>query len=84
LKAHGLERFFTHGTGHGVGLEVHEMPTIGQHSRDVLQAGMVITIEPGVYLPKVGGVRIEDLFWLTEKGTELLSHAPNPPKLLSV
>ncbi len=84
LKAHGLERFFTHGTGHGVGLEVHEMPAIGQHSRDVLQAGMVITMEPGIYLPKVGGVRIEDLLWLTEKGTELLSHAPNPPKLLSV
>lgn len=84
LKAHGLERFFTHGTGHGVGLEVHEMPAIGQHSRDVLQAGMVVTMEPGVYLPKVGGVRIEDLLWLTEKGAELLSHALNPPKLLSV
>lgn len=84
LKAHGLERFFTHGTGHGVGLEVHEMPAIGQHSRDILRSGMVVTIEPGVYLPKIGGVRIEDLLWLTEEGAKLLSHAPNPPKLLSI
>lgn len=84
IKEHGLDKFFTHGTGHGVGLEVHETPALGRQSKDTLKAGMVVTVEPGIYVPNFGGVRIEDLVWLTGDGVEPLSRAPNPPKILSV
>ena len=83
LRERGLADAFRHGTGHGLGLEVHEAPRIASAERlrapgaDVaLAAGMVVTIEPGVYLPGVGGVRIEDDLLLTAGGCELLTDAP--------
>jgi Xaa-Pro aminopeptidase len=76
LKRRGLARYFTHGLGHGVGLEIHEAPVLNSTSTDVLKAGMVITIEPGVYLPKQFGVRIEDLVVVTRTGGRVLSRSP--------
>ncbi|MDO8964723.1 MAG: aminopeptidase P family protein [Coriobacteriia bacterium] len=76
LTDHGYGDRFTHGLGHGVGLAVHELPTVGPRSNDVLRAGSIVTIEPGVYVPGFGGVRIEDLVAVEEGGHRLLSHAP--------
>jgi Xaa-Pro aminopeptidase len=76
LKAASLARYFTHSTGHGVGLEVHEPPRVARGATDVLQPGMVITVEPGVYLPHQAGVRIEDMVLVTEHGGEALTPAP--------
>lgn len=67
---------YPHALGHGIGLEVHEAPTVSRYSQDVLEEGMVFTIEPGVYLPGYGGVRIEDMFVLEEKGIQQLTHSP--------
>jgi Xaa-Pro aminopeptidase len=72
LKRAKLDKFFTHSTGHGVGLEIHEPPRIGSNQEESLQAGMVITIEPGVYIAEKGGVRIEDMVVVTDRGCEVL------------
>lgn len=73
IEAEGFGERFGHGTGHGVGLEVHEAPRIGTRTNDVLGGGMVITVEPGVYIPGYGGVRIEDLLVVEESGYRVLT-----------
>ena len=76
LKAHRHGKHFGHGLGHGVGLDVHEDPVLGPSRDTPLQPGMVITVEPGVYVPGRGGVRIEDLVLVTRKGHSILSTIP--------
>ncbi len=73
LRRAGLGRYFTHSTGHGVGLEIHEVPRVAAGQKEVLQPGMVITIEPGVYFPGKWGVRIEDMVAVSENGCEVLT-----------
>ena len=76
LARHGLADAFAHSLGHGTGLEVHESPRLSQRSEDVLRPGMVVTVEPGVYVPGFTGLRIEDLVLVTEDGHEVLSRSP--------
>lgn len=86
LKKHDnlkLGDYFTHGLGHGIGLEVHEAPKVRANSDDTLESGMVITIEPGIYIPHWGGVRIEDDVLVTYDGYKLLSTLPREPSTLS-
>ena len=71
----GLGRYFTHGLGHGIGLEIHEGPRFAPNQERELKAGMVVTVEPGVYLPQWGGIRIEDDILVTRTGCEVLSRA---------
>jgi Xaa-Pro aminopeptidase len=82
LKRARLAKYFTHSTGHGVGLEIHESPRIAARQQQVLHPGMVITIEPGVYIPGRYGVRIEDMVLVTGRGHETLT--PSPKELIEI
>jgi Xaa-Pro dipeptidase len=80
----GLGRHFTHALGHGIGLEVHEAPVLHDKNSDVLRPGMVVTIEPGLYFPGRGGVRIEDMVLVSEKGAEVLSKYPTSLTMMKI
>jgi Xaa-Pro aminopeptidase len=82
LRKAGLGRYFTHSTGHGVGLEIHEAPRVAAGQDEILRPGMVITIEPGVYFPGKWGVRIEDMVAVSAAGRELLT--PTSKSFLAV
>jgi Xaa-Pro aminopeptidase len=78
LNAAGLGEYYIHGTGHGVGLQIHEGPHLSKHAppEEILPVGSVVTIEPGVYITGWSGVRIEDCVLLTEDGCEVLTRSP--------
>ena len=73
----GLSQYICHSLGHGVGLEIHEAPTLSRLSDDILKPGMVVTVEPGLYIPGIGGVRIEDTVLVTDSGYEVLTQSPH-------
>ena len=82
IEKAGYGKYFVHSTGHGLGLEVHEKPTISTRDKTILKKNMVITIEPGIYIPGLGGVRIEDDVLVTSDGHKLLTR--NPKELITI
>ncbi len=78
LDKQGYGKYFGHALGHGVGLDVHESPSVSYRSKDILKSGMIFTIEPGVYIPNWGGIRIESMVYLSNNGKEVLTRRHNP------
>jgi len=76
IKKAGFGKYFGHSLGHGIGLDIHEQPTLASRSKGELQPGHIVTVEPGIYLPGVGGVRIEDDVLVTPRGGRVLSDLP--------
>ena len=76
IEEAGLADFFGHGLGHGVGLDIHEVPFLGPTSPNTVEAGVPLTVEPGIYLPDRGGVRIEDTMLVLETGVQILTDFP--------
>ena len=83
IKDCGYGDYFGHGLGHGVGLEVHEGPRVSPLSKGLTEVGMVFTVEPGIYLPDIGGVRIEDMVVVTEDGCRILTRLPKNYQMLN-
>jgi Xaa-Pro aminopeptidase len=82
LRQRKLARYFTHSTGHGLGLEIHEAPRLAVGQSQKLEPGMLVTIEPGVYVPGKWGVRIEDVVLVTSSGCEVLT--PTDKELITI
>jgi len=82
IRDQGYGDYFGHGTGHGIGLAVHEDPLVNSENKDLLREGMVFTIEPGIYIPDWGGVRIEDMVRVTSQGAELLTYLPTELRVI--
>jgi Xaa-Pro aminopeptidase len=82
IRNQGYGDHFGHGTGHGIGLAVHEDPAVNRENKDLLREGMVFTIEPGIYIPDWGGVRIEDMVRVTSQGAEVLTYLPTDLKVV--
>lgn len=76
IRDSGYGKYFSHSTGHGVGVEIHEFPNLAPASDSILQTGNIVTVEPGIYISGQFGVRIEDMAYITENGCENLTHAP--------
>jgi Xaa-Pro aminopeptidase len=83
IEKKGFGKYFAHGTGHGVGLCVHEEPRISSMNKQILEEGMVFTVEPGIYLPQWGGVRIEDMVVVTKGGCEVLTRMPKKLEIIN-
>jgi Xaa-Pro aminopeptidase len=84
ITAQGYGPQFNHSLGHGLGMEVHEAPAVNRTAKGNLEAGFVITVEPGIYVPGFGGVRVEDDVLITEKGARVLSDFPREIEQLIV
>lgn len=84
ITERGFGKYFTHNTGHGVGLEIHELPNFSAASEDILRENMVVTVEPGIYIEKWGGVRIEDMVVVGQRGAEVLSKVPKDLKRMII
>jgi len=82
IREAGFGEYFGHATGHGVGLHVHEKPSLSQRSKEVLRPGTVVTVEPGIYIPEVGGVRIEDMILVQNGTTTRLTSLPKSLEIL--
>lgn len=84
IEGKGYGDYFIHRLGHGLGMDCHEYPSVHGENQDLLQTGMVFTIEPGIYVPGIAGVRIEDDVWVTENGCEVLSRFPKELQIIGV